>query len=134
MRFEEPRTDQSEASILPLINVVFLLLIFFMLAGSLSAVEPFAVQAPESVSEAVSEPDTLSVLLGPKGQLALDGETLDREALLQQIAERLADDPALRFQLKSDARVAGNRVVVLMEGLRAAGVERLYLLTLPIVQ
>lgn len=131
MGFQQPRVDDREAHILPLINVVFLLLIFFMVAGSLTAIEPFEVDVPESVSQAAGEPDAMSVLLGRDGQLALDGEMLDRAAVLNRIEAGLAADPQLRIQLKADAQIAGNRVVLLMEGLRAAGVERLRLLTLP---
>ncbi len=131
MRFEEPRKDDSEARILPLINVVFLLLIFFMVAGSLSVTEPFDVTAPDSISETAREPVSMSILLGPDGQLALDGEVMPEAALLEQLKTRLATDPALRIQLKADAQTAGNRVVLLMEGLREAGAERLRLLTLP---
>ena len=128
VRFEEPRKD-DEARILPVINVVFLLLIFFMIAGSLSISEPFEVEAPESLSEGELESKTLRLLLDPNGQLALDGQALAEAALLERVKTRLAADPTLQIQLKADARTAANRVVLLMESLREAGVKRLHLLT-----
>ena len=49
MQFRRPtRKPDSEERVLPLINVVFLLLIFFMLAGRLSEAELFEVTPPES--------------------------------------------------------------------------------------
>ena len=134
MKFKRQAAEEISVNLTPLIDVVFLLLIFFMVAGSLTAIEPFEVEVPESVSQAAGEPNTLSVLLGRDGQLALDGETLDRAALLGRIEVDLAADPQLRIQLKADAQIAGNRVVLLMEGLRAVGVGRLRLLTLPSAQ
>ncbi len=135
MHFEQPpRGDDGEARILPLINVVVLLLIFFIVAGSLSAIDPFEVEAPESLSESATERDVLRLLLGEDGQLALDDEVLDETSLLMQVKARIAADPDLQIQLKADADAPGNRVVVLMEGLREAGVERLRLLTLPAKQ
>ena len=131
MHFETRRKDDSEARILPLINVVFLLLIFFMLAGSFGVNEPFEVTAPDSVSETTRESASVHILLGADGQLALDGKLMAEAALLEQIKTRLAAAPKLRIQLKADAQTAANRVVLLMEGLREAGVERLRLLTLP---
>ena len=51
MRFEPPRPRNEDERILPLINVVFLLLIFFMLAGRLSASDPFQVEPPRSSAD-----------------------------------------------------------------------------------
>nr|VFJ73469.1 MAG: outer membrane transport energization protein ExbD [Candidatus Kentron sp. FW] len=132
MHFEETRIDDSEARILPLINVVFLLLIFFMVAGSLSVTEPFHVEPPQSASGDAGEQDVLRILLGFDGQLALDGEVVDEKTLLALIKERLASEPKPGVQLKADGRIAGNRIVLLTEDLRAAGVEELRLLTLPV--
>ena len=131
MHFETRRKDDSEARILPLVNVVFLLLIFFMLAGSFGVNEPFDVTAPDSISETAHETVSVHILLGADGQLALDGKVMAEAALLEQIKTRLAAAPKLRIQLKADAQTAANRVVLLMEGLRETGVERLRLLTLP---
>ena len=131
MHFETRHKDDSEARILPLINVVFLLLIFFMLAGSFGVNDPFDVTAPNSISEMVHETASVHVLLGADGQVALDGKVMEEAVLLEQVKTRLAATPALRVQLKADAQTSANRVVLLMEGLREAGVERLRLLTLP---
>ena len=46
------RALDSDAGILPLINVVFLLLIFFMIAGQLAEQAPFEVEPPASDAEA----------------------------------------------------------------------------------
>ena len=131
MHFETRRKDDSEARILPLVNVVFLLLIFFMLAGSFGVNDPFDVAAPDSISETAHETASVHVLLGADGRLALDGKVMDEAVLLEQVKTRLAAAPTLRVQLKADAQTAANRVVLLLEGLREAGVERLRLLTLP---
>ena len=130
MRFEETPMDDGEARILPLINVVFLLLIFFMVAGSFSVTEPFHVEPPQSAGGAAAEQDVLRILLGLDGQLALDGEIVNKETLLARIKERLAMDLRPGVQLKADGGTAGNRIVLLMEELRKIGVEELRLLTL----
>jgi len=129
MHFPERRPDPTEERILPLINVVFLLLIFFMLAGSLTVREPFAVTAPASQSETRPEPEPRRLLLGIDGQLALDGEVLPEAAVLAAIVSALVDDPELRVELKADAGIPGNRVVTLLEALHASGLEKVSLMT-----
>ncbi len=131
MRFEPPRPRNDEERILPLINVVFLLLIFFMLAGRLAASDPFEIAPPRSASEGPVATQDLLVLVGADGRLALDGEVLDEAALEAAVAERLSKDGDARVRLKADGRAEATDVVAVMELLRGAGVERLKLLTVP---
>lgn len=133
MRFEQKRTNDTEERILPLINVVFLLLIFFMVAGSLSLSEPFDIQPLQSENgdHTVVRQDVLRILLSADGQLALDGEKVDKETLLNRIREHLAATPKPGIQLKADGETAGNHVVSLMEDLRRVGVEEVRLLAVP---
>lgn len=135
MRSRPPRPRNDEERILPLINAVFLLLIFFMIAGHLSASDPFPVELPNSQSEALPEAQRLTVLMSSDGALAVDGETIIEPAALEAVfAARLEQNPAVRTQLKADGGTDATRVVAVMERLRKAGVERLQLLTIPKVR
>lgn len=131
MRFDPPRPKSDDERILPLINVVFLLLIFFMLAGRLAASDPFRVEPPRSAAEGAAEAQEAVVLLGAEGRLALDGRVLERPALQQALAGRLKAEPDLLIRLKADGRAEATEVVAVMELLRDAGAERLKLLTVP---
>lgn len=133
MRFQPPRPRNDDERILPLINVVFLLLIFFMLAGKLSASDPFEVAPPRSASEASVDARELVIALGPQGQLAFDGVMLDEASLAQAVGDRLTqeDAPVPRIWLKADGQADATRLIAIMETLRSAGVERLKLLTVP---
>jgi len=131
MHFPEPRPDRSEERILPLINVVFLLLIFFMIAGSLSATEPFEVEPPASQSDGMREPDSVTILMSSDGRLALENETLSEVRLLEQISTRMEDDPRTQVSLKADGDIPANRLVRFTEALYESGVEKLRLLTVP---
>ena len=128
-RFTSRRSDDDR--ILPLINVVFLLLIFFMLAGRLSAGDPFRVDPPASVSADPAEQRDLVVLVGADGRLALDGEVVEQSALSARLKQRLGDGGNGLVRVKADAAVEALQVVEVMEVLRDAGVERLKLLTVP---
>ena len=124
----------SDPSVLPLINVVFLLLIFFMLVGTLAAADPFEIAPPISASEGPSGSRDMIVLVSADGRMALDGAEMSDAELGQEIADRLADDPLIRLQLKADGTANATLVVEVLELLRDAGVDRLQLLTLPEAQ
>lgn len=61
--------------IMPLINIVFLLLIFFLVAGAIREVEPVQVDPPRSIVEAESVTDALTIYVARDGRIAL-GETM----------------------------------------------------------
>ena len=131
MHFPEPRPRNDEERILPLINVVFLLLIFFMLAGRLAASDPFQVSPPSSISEGEAAGQELLVLVGAEGQLALDNREVAAEELRAAVSRRMEQDAGAPVRLKADGAAEATRVVEVMELLREAGAERLKLLTLP---
>lgn len=130
MRFPEPERREQGENVIPLINIVFLLLIFFMLAGSLAATDPFDVEPPETRDGLEAEqPEEGVVLLAADGRLALDGEELDEAALALRLREWNDADRTSPVKLKADADVPAERLLDLMDLFRDAGLERLILLT-----
>lgn len=129
MHFKSRRPRSDDERILPLINVVFLLLIFFMLAGQFSAADPFRIVPPQSLGEGQIAVEELVVQVAAEGQLALDGVILEDAALKAAVAEHLAGRQDMKIRLKADGAAPALRVVAVMELLRAAGVEKVQLLT-----
>ncbi|HSH43499.1 MAG TPA: biopolymer transporter ExbD [Arenicellales bacterium] len=121
--------SRTELSVVPLVNVVFLLLVFFMLVGQVSSPEPLDIDPPRSASGRQDSGDAVKVLLTRDGQIAVQSVVLPASALSERAGEILAEQPEAEFQLKADARVEAVRMIEVMESLRAAGVERLTLLT-----
>jgi biopolymer transport protein ExbD len=131
MRFDPPRPKSDDERILPLINVVFLLLIFFMLAGQLAATDPFDIEPPSSASENEPGAADIVVLIGADGRLGLDGAILDA-GLRAALAARAGDGFRMpEVRVKADGRTPATRVVEVMELMREAGVKKLRLLTVP---
>lgn len=122
-----PRNDDDR--ILPLINVVFLLLIFFMLAGRLAPTDPFRIDPPTSVNAGEVETEALVVQVSADGRLALNGEEMERAALKAAVSEHVGAGRVGTVRLKADGAVAASDVVAVMELLREAGIGALQLLT-----
>jgi len=128
LKVAQAKQDNDE-NLIPLINIVFLLLIFFMLAGTFSRPEKFEVAAPKSMSQTSVEEQTLVVVLAADGRLAIGERQLDRPALKQLVSERLAAEKDLQVQLKADLGLAAGALIETMEVLRDTGVEKVMLLT-----
>jgi len=119
----------ADDRILPLVNIVFLLLIFFMVAGQLTRADPFEIAPPRSASEGAAPAGPAVVLVGADGRLALDGEVMARPRLFETLPGRLGADGRLR--LKVDGRADAVEIVDLVAALEAAGARDIRLLTTP---
>lgn len=124
MRFRRRTPAPDGENVLPLINVVFLLLVFFMVAGALERADLFAVEPPEAAVDAEAQVDENVLLMAADGRLAFDGAPLEREDLAEAVGT-IGDVP---LKLKADAGTEALEVVSLLEELRAAGVETVILL------
>jgi len=132
MRFPEPERREFGENVIPLINIVFLLLIFFMLAGTLTPPDAFDVEPPETREARMEdEPEEGLILLSADGELAFEGEEITFSGLAEAVASRLRDDEPPMLTLKADSAVPASLLLDLMDVLREAGAESIMLLTTP---
>jgi len=130
MRIRSPEEqNRSEISVVPLVNVVFLLLVFFMLVGRVTSPDPLSIDPPRSESGIDDTGGAVKIYVTRDGRVALGSETVPVNLLGERIAGLLDARPSASFQLKADAQGDGVRLIRVMEQLRGAGVERLTLLT-----
>ena len=121
MEFPSRRRAPSRENVVPLINVVFLLLIFFMLTATLRPAELATVALPIDDAPSRNNSSGWPVLrVGSEGELALEGREIDREALA-------AVGP--RLELRADANVPARVLLPLLDALDRAGVEEVEVVT-----
>ncbi len=134
MRFTHRRARRrDDEHLIPLINVIFLMLIFFMIVGQIEATGALQVEPPESLQEASANAGERLLLLAADGRLAMDGRVLSREALQAHLGtSRPADttaEPAPPLTLKADAGVTATLLRETLVLLEDAGIGRVRLLT-----
>ena len=130
MQFPRPKKKQQILDpILPLINVVFLLLIFVMMMSSVDGSDGYDVAPPVSTSEDPAGQREALLLLTKDGEVRLEGVAMDDAALMQYALEQKRDHPDQIVKIRADAKVDSMQLIALMESLRIGGVENLVLLT-----
>lgn len=129
MEFGERRRESRAIDLVPLINIVFLLLIFFMLTSTLVTPDAFDVALPESKQGQPAEPQPVVILIGGDGSLALDNEPVSLSELEPALAAARAEDPGATLLIKADAQATTADVAAVLRRARAAGVERVGLAT-----
>jgi len=130
MKIVSKRPARELVNITPLIDVVFILLVFFMLAGAIERPEVIDVAPPASESELASAEEDVVIIVGDDGRVAFQGRVMrDDFELVRSATVWFAVRPDSSIQLKADADADAARVIEVMELLREAGAQYLVLLT-----
>ena len=114
-------------SLTPLIDVVFILLVFFMLASSFLDWRAIDLTAPARASAAGKMEGALLVEIRPDG-LRLAGEVLPAPELLERVEARMAEKPGQTVLVRPADGVALQDTIRLLDGLADAGVTDLSLI------
>ncbi|MCG5514425.1 ExbD/TolR family protein [Ectothiorhodospira shaposhnikovii] len=107
-------------SLTPLIDVVFILLIFFMLASSFLDWSAVTLSTPSSQSSATEDQPPLAVQILPGGELRLAGEPVSVERLVIALREQLAMEPARTVVVQPAGEVPLQTVVNVLDRVREA--------------
>ncbi|MGO4854402.1 ExbD/TolR family protein [Phaeovulum sp. W22_SRMD_FR3] len=131
MRIRRPLPRHPPETIVALIDVVFFLLIFFMLIGRMDASAPFEVLPPRAVSGADLPAGGVIVAIAADGDLALDGTAILPGALLPALRARLAADPALPIRVNAHRAAQLHDVLPWMDQIEALGARDVALVVTP---
>ena len=121
MQFRREGSSQVQINIAPLVDVVFLLVIFFAVSTTFLDTAGLKLDLPTSTSTAEQEPRQLTVLLASDGTLSFDGEVLDREALGSKLRVALDAQELKLVELKADRDARHGDVIGVMDVIRDAG-------------
>ncbi|MEJ2609291.1 MAG: biopolymer transporter ExbD [Candidatus Thiodiazotropha sp.] len=130
MAYEYRRRSSHVLNLTPLIDIVFLLLVFFMLTAHFIEDEAIDIQLPEAQSSNPSEEDdTVEISMLPNGDILVDGRAASLDNLEQTLRGAL-HAPNKRFvRLKGDQSAQFGTGIKIIDAARSAGAESLDILT-----
>ncbi len=127
MQFRPPTHPPAAINIAPLVDVVFLLVIFFAVSTTFLETAGLKLELPSSSSTAPRESRELTVLLGEDGTLSFEGEIIDREELGVRLRAALERNERKLVVLRADRGTRHGEVVGVMDVIRESGAEGLTL-------
>ncbi len=133
MRFQTRSRDDVQLDMTPLVDVVFLLLIFFMLSTSLSVNPGIKIDLPKSSAEQVKKKKTtLRVAIEAGGRIFLEGKKLSLVQLREKfkVVGKAHGDDAL-VVIEADKKVYHGLVVKVMDAAKSSGLNKLAIATQP---
>lgn len=129
-----PRREQGKAriEIIPMIDVIFFLLVFFMLSTlSMTINRGLPVNLPTAATSQKELRENLNLTLTQDGEIFLNKEPIALQDMGQRVREALAAEPALMVIINADGKVQHSAVVEVMDELRVVGVARLAIAVKP---
>lgn len=121
------RRPEVHLDLTALIDVVFILVIFVVLAASFQRVQALSVQLPEAEGGTRADAQGLTVVVPKTGPLFIDGQSVEPERLVQVMLRSGGADRPVLLQIDADAAV--QRAVGVLGTLRAAGYSRVGIAT-----
>jgi biopolymer transport protein ExbD len=132
MQFRRPRKDDARIDITPLVDMVFLLLIFFMLSTTFIVTPGIKVNLPQSSAEKVTqEKNEVQVVITEDNKVFVESIPVDRGELEDRLAEAARRDPKTLVIIKADAKSIHGKVVEVMDIAKQSGLNRLAIATQP---
>ncbi|MFO7909131.1 biopolymer transporter ExbD [Halomonas sp. BLK-85] len=121
-RSMESTTDSNEVNLTPMLDVVFIMLIFFIVTTSFIKESGVEIERPDA-SAATPRPEAqVLVAITPEGAVWVDGKPVDVHRIGQQVADMLTDDGAVVIQ--ADRASTTGVLIEVMDHLKQAGVEQ----------
>ena len=121
------KAQRSDNSLIPLINIIFLLLIFYMIAGQISYSDGADIDVPVSSSEKQLSPPELQLSITADGVISVNGKPLDRMDINASVSAALGPYPNRAITIKADKDVRAKQLSDLLNALKSSDVTSIAL-------
>ncbi|MDQ6990483.1 MAG: biopolymer transporter ExbD [Mariprofundaceae bacterium] len=133
MKLRERKRADFLVEMTPLVDVVFLMLIFFMVSTSFTVSNSLKLELPSSkASSQDKQMKEVLISVNAKGQLYVQEEAVEDGDLRRRILNISKGDPNMRVVLRADANSLHKRVVFVMDTVRELGMGKLAIATMPV--
>jgi len=129
----QARRKQDRAAavvdIAPLIDIVFILLIFFLVTTTFVQDTGVEVNRPESVTAARVEPTSLRISIAASGAVYTEGEQVNLGVLTSRVERFVGREREHAVLMIPDASVTSGRLVEVMDAVRRGGAQSISIAT-----
>lgn len=132
MKFPHLNKKSASFNLTPLIDVVFLLLIFFMLTTTFVNLENrIKIDLPTGDFAAAEPSENIIVTITENNTIYLNGKLIDPLKLTESVAAEIKDELEKIVILEADKNVLHGKVIRVMDLLKKGGAERIAIATQP---
>lgn len=135
MTFIQPeinKTSNNEDNLIPLINIVFLMLIFFMVAGVIRETDGADISHPSSITTQSLAEEIVTIVVNKDESILFNDLLLNHESLTSQLKQMLKEKDnvaELYLVLRVDSSLQAKGLHKVLKSIREAGLLKVQLLT-----
>jgi biopolymer transport protein ExbD len=117
--------DEEEATIdmTPMLDVVFIMLIFFIVTASFVKEAGIDVNRPEAATAVKKDRANILVAISEKGEIWINKRKVDVRAVQANIERLYAENPQGTVVIQADRKATTDVLIKVMDAARAAGIE-----------
>jgi len=123
------RTSHVQVPLTSLIDIVFLLLIYFLLTTNFMVDEGIKIKLPQANASAPQVQKEITVYVDKEGRAFLENSELPPDQLFDRLRKLIGNHSNKLVVVKADRAVLLNKAVKVMDIAKAAGADRLCLAT-----
>lgn len=132
MRIRRRSVKKARIEIIPMIDTIFFLLVFFMISTlSMSRFKGMPVNLPKAASGQQAPAESAAVTIDKTNRIFLDKQPVDQTGLADLLRAELAKNPDLLVVINADDGVEHGRVVEVMDIARSANVAKMAIAVKP---
>ena len=132
MRLRRREIKKARIEIIPMIDTIFFLLVFFMISTlSMARYSGLPVNLPKAATGQQPPSESAAVTVGPDGKVSIDKQEVARERIAEILKARLAKNSELLVLINADEKVEHGIVVEIMDAARQAGVTKMAIAVKP---
>ena len=123
--------EEDDINITPMLDVVFILLIFFIVTANFIKEPGLEVNRPDAETSSIQENAAILIAIGATGDIWIDGRRIDVRQVKANITKLLADNPLGTVVIQADERATADKIIAVMDQSREAGVYAISLASEP---
>ena len=132
MRVPRKHFKKARIEIIPMIDTIFFLLVFFMISTlSMAHYSGLPVNLPKAATGQQPPSESAAVTIGADGKITIDKQEVARDRIRHALQERLQKNPEILVLINADERVEHGLVVEVMDAARQAGVAKMAIAVKP---
>ncbi|MEG3223790.1 biopolymer transporter ExbD [Vibrio gigantis] len=128
-RHNEESSEQANVDMTPLIDVVFILLIFFILSASFQQDNQINVERPNSKVTDATSSMSLSVAIDQQKQVWIDNKVVEVASLTSRVKQKVAQASNVSVIIDVDKSVESGLLIQVIDQVRIAGVNNVAVAT-----
>ncbi len=120
--FQYVEEEEAEINLTPMLDVVFIMLIFFIVTASFVKESGLDVNRPDAPTAVKKESAYILVAIGASNEIWISGRRIDPRAVRANIERMHAENPEGSVIIQADKKAFTETLVLVMDSARQAGV------------